>query len=89
MSICHGFHHEHIPMLMMKTMTNFNKTGLKTPKHTKIEHEQQEEVWNFMSDHQKLWMRNALIKNSCFIHNKKWKWNWKMGESSFISTMET
>jgi hypothetical protein len=44
MSICHGFHHEHIPMLMMKTMTNFNKTGLKTPKHTKIEHEQQEEV---------------------------------------------
>jgi hypothetical protein len=35
---------EHIPMLMMKTMTNSNKTGLKTPKHTKIKHEQQEEV---------------------------------------------
>lgn len=27
-----------------KTMTNSNKTGLKTPKRTKIKHEQQEEV---------------------------------------------
>jgi hypothetical protein len=40
------------PLFIMKTMTNSNKTELKPQKPTKIEHEQQEEIWNFNLEHE-------------------------------------